>query len=390
MSNGIIKTNNHDENSGDARRTMMTASSHMTDDGGLGGIVLGKPIGSSSAADAGQPSAIPSSTSAAAAATMPARADTRETSNADKTTTAEAGDDKEAAGDDKEAAGDDGKPAGSSSSAAAVAGKGGESSSSPPPKDSSDESSGGDNKKQEEQPDGGYDPTPLPRHDFPTYTIRFTFHKATHLPVADLQNAAADPYLLVQLNMPEGSNVGQRHKQDPPLRWRSVTRHATRDPEWEDTWVVAGVPAPPQGPSCTLKIRIMDEDKSDHDDRMGDVKIRLDGLGTSTWKDVHKRAYEIQKRKAKKRVNMMRFCCASVDVFSRPRRGRESQEEELVVSIEVLGETQKEDEVGKAYTIGPLRWRQHYSPMIGRVAGTEQPKEGEQEKQQGEKTEPYE
>lgn len=262
------------------------------------------------------------------------------------------------------------------------------------PKTEDDDDDGDDGDK-EKEPDGGYDSTPLPRHPHPTYTLRFTFHRATHLPIADLQNAASDPYLLVQLNMPHDSGIGQRHKQDPPLRWRSITTHATRDPVWEDQWVVAGVPAPQDGQTgaCELKIRVMDEDKSDHDDRLGDVKIRLDGLGTSRWKDVREGAYEVQKRKAKKRVNLVRFCCAPMDLLARPKRGRKSPKEELVVSIEVLGKTEGDDEVGKAYTIGPLRWRQHYSPMIGRVAGTEQPKEEEhqeeKQQQQGE-TEQYE
>jgi hypothetical protein len=42
---------------------------------------------------------------------------------------------------------------------------------------------------------------------------------------------------------------------------------------------------------------------------------------------------------------------------------------DLIVSIENLGKTPGE-EGGRAYTVGPLPWSRHYSPLIGRLTGT--------------------
>ena len=57
---------------------------------------------------------------------------------------------------------------------------------------------------------------------------------------------------------------------------------------------------------------------------------------------------------------------------------------DLFVSIEVLGRT--EGEGGRVYTIGPNYWSTHYSPMIGRIAGTKHP---EKDADDGNKTERY-
>jgi len=63
---------------------------------------------------------------------------------------------------------------------------------------------------------------------------------------------------------------------------------------------------------------------------------------------------------------------------------------QLFVSVELLGESEKP--YGRMYTVGPTTWIQHFSPMIGRIAGTTAPgDDGEPDAQGGKpKTDKYE
>lgn len=134
-------------------------------------------------------------------------------------------------------------------------------------------------KDQGKEPEGGFDPTPLPPSDKETFILKFTFHSATRLPYADLDNLSADPYILAQLNTP---SLPTRHKQDPSLRFRGRTKRETREPVWEESWIVGGVPQ--QG--GTLRVVVMDEDYVGHDDRLGHFKIKLANIGGPGWKDL--------------------------------------------------------------------------------------------------------
>jgi hypothetical protein len=123
----------------------------------------------------------------------------------------------------------------------------------------------------------------------------------------------------------------------------------------------------------------MDEDRMNHDDRLGDVKAVFHDIGGSAWTDVKERPMDIKKKHASKRVNMMR---AAFTVIHPVRKAfqhhpddhgtSEHHAEELFISIEVLENMKPDDDVGKAYTIGPCRWMQHYSPLIGRMLGTKE------------------
>jgi len=63
----------------------------------------------------------------------------------------------------------------------------------------------------------------------------------------------------------------------------------------------------------------------------------------------------------------------------------------LWLSAEMLGESEKP--YGRMYTVGRTYWFKHYSPMIGRLAGTKAPEsaeginKGESEKPKAEKYE---
>jgi Ca2+-dependent lipid-binding protein len=201
----------------------------------------------------------------------------------------------------------------------------------------------------DEKPAGGYDPTPLEPSSGPTYTIKITFHSAWNLPASDY-NGVSDPYVLAQLQ----TDLPTRHKEDPKLRYRSKTIRRSVEPEWEAVWVVAGIPKS----GFTLSTRIYDEDPGNHDDRLGKVEIHS-GRIDEKWK-IDRETFKVKKTGADVMAYGLRWgkklLCRDVKLHAT-----------LTMSIEVLGRT--EEEVGKAYTLNNFWWV-HWSPMIGRIAGT--------------------
>jgi Ca2+-dependent lipid-binding protein len=114
--------------------------------------------------------------------------------------------------------------------------------------------------KADSQPAGGFDATPIPPAP-PGYTLKFTFHRGIDLPVADFGSFSSDPYVAAQLSV----DLPRRHKQDPPIRFRTPTIRKDMNPVWECEWIVANVPAS----GFQLKALVMDEDPADHDDKLG-------------------------------------------------------------------------------------------------------------------------
>ena len=221
----------------------------------------------------------------------------------------------------------------------------------------------GKGEKANDQPAGGYDDSPIPRAR-PGFTVKFTFHRATSLPMADINSMSSDPYVLAQLN----THLQTRHKQDPHMRFRTPTIRRSTDPVWNAEWAVANVPAS----GFALKARIYDEDPADHDDRLGNVHVHVDNI-SEDWDGIKEQPFKIKKRMGSKRAYLVRGCAA---MFSSSIK----LSGELIVSVEVLGRTDADDG-GRTWTIGPCNWSQHLSPMIGRLTGTKEPgAEGKSEK----------
>ncbi|KAF2239173.1 hypothetical protein EV356DRAFT_439148 [Viridothelium virens] len=206
-------------------------------------------------------------------------------------------------------------------------------------------------KEEKKGPAGGFDSTPLPREP-PGYTVKITFHRATNLPMADVNTLASDPYILATID----TGLTPRHKEDPPLTLRTPTIRRNCDPEWNCEWIVANVPAS----GFKLKARIYDEDPADHDDRLGNAHIHVDSL-SEDWQGIKEQGYKIMKRTGSKRAYFVRAIAAC---FSKAKHLNGN----LYVSVECLGRTQDEEGGGRAYTIGPGFWYKHYSPMLGRLA----------------------
>ena len=204
-------------------------------------------------------------------------------------------------------------------------------------------------------PEGGFDDTPIPRAP-PGYTVKFTLHRASNLPLADINTLSADPFIVAQLF----TGLPTRHKEDPPLTLRTPTVRQSTDPVWDCEWVVANVPAS----GFNLKCRIYDEDPADHDDRLGNVHVTVPAVNEN-WGGIQDQTYPIKKRMVSKRAYALR---AMAVCFGKAQHMNGT----LNVSVQVLGRTE-DDNGGRAYTIGPQFWIRHYSPLLGRLLGQKEP-----------------
>ena len=207
--------------------------------------------------------------------------------------------------------------------------------------------------KDKTKPAGGFDKTPLPRAP-QGYTVKFTFVKASNLPIADIETAAADPFVLATLT----SDVPRRHKEDPLVAHRTQTIRRTTEPVWDEEWIVANVPAS----GFSLKCRLYDEDWPDHNDRLGNVTVKIPRLDES-WQGLgpQGREFEVKKRMGSKRAYFIKGVQTALTRHS-------SMTPLLTLKIEVLGKS--DPPFGQMYTLGPTRWIKHFSPMIGRLVGT--------------------
>lgn len=219
--------------------------------------------------------------------------------------------------------------------------------------------------KKEKEPAGGYDSTPIPNAP-PGYTVKITFVRAANLPMADLNSLSSDPYVLAQLN----TGLPTRHKEDPPLRFRTHCIRRKTDPVWNAEWVVANVPSS----GFKLKARVYDEDPADHDDRLGNVHVHVNSL-SEDWVGIKEGEYEIKKRMGSKRAYLIRAITTCIGTTKH-------MSGQLYVSVEVIGRT-KDESGGRAYTVGPCWWVKHYSPMLGRITGMKEDKEQPKEEKEG-------
>ncbi|KAI1205300.1 uncharacterized protein F4807DRAFT_443505 [Annulohypoxylon truncatum] len=202
------------------------------------------------------------------------------------------------------------------------------------------------------KPPGGFDPTPIPDAP-PGFTVKFIFHRAENLPVADISTGTSDPYLAATLT----TSLPKRHKEDPDLVYRTRTIRKSLEPQWEQEWIVANVPAS----GFKLKCRLYDEDWPDHDDRLGHVSIQVYHVGED-WAgfSAPDNEFEVKKRSGSKRAYILKACETAFikDKSMTPR---------LFVSIVVLGKS--DPPYGHMYTVGPTYFFKHFSPMIGRMIG---------------------
>lgn len=214
--------------------------------------------------------------------------------------------------------------------------------------------------KEAKKPAGGHDSTPLADVE-PGWTVKFTFHRATNLPMADINSMSSDPFVLAKIT----TSLPTRHKEDPPLEMRSPTIRRNTNPEWNCEWIVANIPSS----GFTLRAGVWDEDPADHDDHLGHVHIDIENV-TKDFATIKNQPYKIRKRYGSKRAYLIRTVASC---FHKAK----NMHGELFLSIELLGRTQ-DSSGGRVYTLGPSWWTMHYSPMLGRLVNHKEPDEEEQ------------
>lgn len=212
------------------------------------------------------------------------------------------------------------------------------------------------------KPPGGFDPTPIPDAP-PGYTIKFTFHRASNLPAADIGTQASDPFIEATLT----TSLPKRHKEDPDLVHRTRTIRRTTEPNWQEDWIVANVPAL----GFKLKCRLYDEDWPDHNDRLGNVTIVVPSIGEN-WEGIKCKEYNVKKRMGSKRAYLVKAITSGLNK-------NVSMTPKLYVSAALVGKSDPPH--GHIYTVGPCSYFRHFSPMIGRIAGVQVTKDQEQDSQ---------
>jgi hypothetical protein len=99
------------------------------------------------------------------------------------------------------------------------------------------------------------------------------------------------------------------------------------------------------------------------------------------WPGIRNRSCKIKKRMGSKRAYLMRAIAVCVKAAS-------DMDGHLFLSVENLGKTEG-NEGGRAYTLGPMWWTKHYSPMLGRIAGRMEPGEDSEGNQSNKKAQSY-
>lgn len=97
------------------------------------------------------------------------------------------------------------------------------------------------------------------------------------------------------------------------------------------------------------------------------------------WRGLKEEEFEVKKRSGSKRAYALRGCASMFKGGSNHMTGK------FVISIEVLGKT--DEKPGRMFTLGDTVWTKHYSPMIGRLAGTKNFEAGEGGKPKSERYE---
>ncbi|KAF8166620.1 hypothetical protein K438DRAFT_1857047 [Mycena galopus ATCC 62051] len=190
----------------------------------------------------------------------------------------------------------------------------------------------------------------------PTYTVQITFDRAKNLPVADIGTLSSDPYVLASIVVPDAE----------PLKFRTPTIRRNRNPTWNCTWFVAGVPA--QG--FKLEMILYDEDPGPKisPDRLGKAVARFEADQMKEGFESLETEYVLQKRKGDLHPYILTYLTALLPGQKLMKHNR------VVVSVRVLRKDEDQNE-NRLYTLGPNRYSRHFSPMVGHLVNKSTPKD---------------
>jgi C2 domain len=154
----------------------------------------------------------------------------------------------------------------------------------------------------------------------PLSDVLITFKGASHIPIGNFMDQSSDPYLSAQLT-PRTPPTSEHPPY--PLTFRTSTLRRTRDPEWNETWHLGGIP--PEG--FELEVKIMDEDKpGDFDDRLGVAYLSVTQLPTGSNDggagESQEYTVKVMKRKASRRAYAATYISAWCSGDFKKQRGR--------------------------------------------------------------------
>lgn len=170
------------------------------------------------------------------------------------------------------------------------------------------------------------------------YTVLITIHSATNVPIADMSSLSADPYVRARIEAPSRPQPAD----EPLLEWRTPTARCTREPGWNDAWLVGGLPHD----GFNLELAVIDEDVNDRDDRLGKAQIQFTHEMMFVGFDFQEREFKVQKRKGSIAPYVMTYLAPILPgqkLLKHPR---------IIVSAKIIEKTQAHGD-SRVYTIGP-------------------------------------
>lgn len=191
----------------------------------------------------------------------------------------------------------------------------------------------------------------------PVYSVHISFRRASRLLVGDILTLSSDPYVIATLTFPDSEPEAAK------LHHRTPTIRRTLEPEWDDHWSIANVPAS----GIQLNLKVMDEDPAKHDDCLGVAHIETGPLSADFERE---EAPNLKLRMGGDPWVLLTRLISSgctkatwkavaghVDVFLKIERHPESYTPPLE----------------RPYTRGPNWHTQHFSPLIGMITNTAAP-----------------
>ena len=152
--------------------------------------------------------------------------------------------------------------------------------------------------------------------------VLITFKNASNIPIGDIIGRTSDPFLVV--NLTPRTPPSPEHPPFP-LTYRTTTKRQTRNPQWNETWHLGGIPLE----GFDLEIKIKDEDKPGHfDDGLGGAELSVTELPSAAEGgkagEVEEYILKIKKRKASQKAFAATYIAAWCGGDFKKQRGRVS------------------------------------------------------------------
>lgn len=202
--------------------------------------------------------------------------------------------------------------------------------------------------------------------------MKISVHEAHNLIASDLVNLNSDPFLVLKLRteytrfqeaklqqLEDQQAEGPRKlEDDTALVWRTPTVHNNKkNPVWNCSWEVANIPAS----GFELELSVWDEDQNIHES-LGVVHYNVSEMERGL-DDVKNVEFPLENPRT---LDIVR----NVSSLVRKVRGTPPS---ISISIDYKRLSLPPEAENRTYTIGPIQWTCHVSPMIGRVVGTKGP-----------------